>query len=42
MPLVTEELWSIINTGKSLSDISPEERAKIHAADLLMAHKWPI
>ena len=42
MPLVTEELWSIINTGKSLSDMSSEERAKIHAADLLMAHKWPI
>ncbi|MCF7865228.1 MAG: valine--tRNA ligase [Candidatus Pacebacteria bacterium] len=41
MPHVTEELWSIINTGKSLNDMSSEERAKINAADLLMAHKWP-
>lgn len=38
MPLVTEELWSILNTGKSLSDSS---RAKIEPADLLMAEKWP-
>lgn len=41
MPLVTEELWSIINTGKSLSEISSEDRVKIHAANLLMAQKWP-
>lgn len=42
MPLVTEELWSILNTGKSLSEINTEpSRAKIEPADLLMAEKWP-
>ena len=41
MPLVTEELWSIIRTEKSLSEISDEDRAKINPADLLMAEKWP-
>lgn len=41
MPLVTEELWSIIRTEKSLSEISDKDRAKINPADLLMAEKWP-
>lgn len=41
MPLVTEELWSIIQTEKSLSELSVEDRAKINPADLLMAEKWP-
>jgi len=41
MPLVTEELWSIIRTEKSLSEISDADRAKINPADLLMAEKWP-
>lgn len=41
MPLVTEELWSIIRTEKSFSEISDEDRAKINPADLLMAEKWP-
>ena len=41
MPLITEELWSIIRTEKSLSEISDEDRAKINPADLLMAEKWP-
>nr|MBP9819039.1 class I tRNA ligase family protein [Candidatus Paceibacterota bacterium] len=42
MPLVTEELWSIIRTEKSLSELSVAERAKIEPAHLLMAEKWPI
>ncbi len=41
MPLITEELWHIINTKKSLSELSPEDRAKINPATLLMAAKWP-
>lgn len=41
MPLVTEELWNIINTGRSFSDLDDSERAKINPADLLMAQTWP-
>lgn len=48
MPLVTEELWSILNTGKSLKDrivdtdgTTDSSRAKIDSADLLMAQQWP-
>jgi valyl-tRNA synthetase len=36
MPHVTEELWSIVTTGKGIT-----ERTDIKATDLLMAHKWP-
>ena len=38
MPLVTEELWSILLTGKSLTE---REHDKIEPATLLMAQKWP-
>lgn len=41
MPHITEELWSLITTGKSLADIDAKDYAKIKPADLLMAQKWP-
>lgn len=41
MPHVTEELWSLLNRGKSISEIPADERAKISPADLLMAKQWP-
>lgn len=39
MPHVTEELWSIVTTGTSLTDIQPED---ISPKNLLMATKWPV
>lgn len=38
MPHVTEELWSILNTEKSILE---RDHATIKPADLLMAHSWP-
>ncbi|HEY1037421.1 MAG TPA: valine--tRNA ligase [Candidatus Paceibacterota bacterium] len=37
MPHVTEELWSLLNTGESLAD---RNRDTIKPTDLLMAQKW--
>ncbi len=39
MPHVTEELWSILETGKGLSERSGTE---IKATELLMATSWPV
>jgi valyl-tRNA synthetase len=39
MPHVTEELWSIITTGKGITE---KEAGDITATDLLMAHPWPV
>jgi valyl-tRNA synthetase len=36
MPHITEELWSLINSGKGLT-----EKTEINYADLLMIQKWP-
>ncbi len=39
MPHITEELWSILNTGKSILE---RDHATIKPADLLMAREWPL
>ncbi len=41
MPYVTEELWSLITTEKSLTELTAEERKNIEATSLLMAIPWP-
>jgi valyl-tRNA synthetase len=43
MPHVTEELWSLLNTGKSLIERSGpnQNHATINPTDLLMAQRWP-
>lgn len=38
MPHITEELWSLLNSGQSLLD---RDRATISPTELLMAQKWP-
>jgi valyl-tRNA synthetase len=39
MPHVTEELWSILSTGKGVSE---RDMQGVKAVDLLMAHPWPV
>jgi valyl-tRNA synthetase len=43
MPHVTEEVWSLLTTGKSLIERVQNDtsHATINPSDLLMAQKWP-
>lgn len=41
MPYVTEELWSLITTERSLTELSAAERKNIKPTSLLMATPWP-
>ncbi|MEN9649656.1 MAG: valyl-tRNA synthetase, valyl-tRNA synthetase [Candidatus Parcubacteria bacterium] len=40
MPHVTEELWLLLTTGKSISEIS-EQNVTIEPSKLLLAQSWP-
>ncbi len=39
MPHITEELWSIINTGKGLTE---KDETEVKFTELLMIQKWPM